>query len=280
MSNKESQNGMYISSSNDLAKHEDLFMPKDNEQRDNVKQELVRPQTQSQLSSAELIEDVPVPKLMLYISQMSIDDCQNQTKKPMSIEGMSPMKYSPPKKQERKVQQEAVSEIRQFEIQEIPTIQQIQTRRKGNKANYNVDDSPVEQDEMKPCHCTKTHCLQLYCSCFHNRRRCMSECRCNDCYNDGQHEEEVQKAVEQIKIKEQRASHHDLDSFDTKQVWGCKCKKTKCVKGYCECFIRGKKCTSHCQCTECENRRMPQKKQKKNQQNTQINKKIKKKSQV
>ncbi|CAD8111839.1 unnamed protein product [Paramecium primaurelia] len=278
MSNKDSHSGMYIQSSNDLANDEDQFIPKDNDQSGDIKQEFQRAQTQSQLSSAEQIEDIPVPRLTLFVSQMSIDDCQ-QNKKQMSIESMSPIKYSPQKKQEMKVEQ-SVEDIKQLEIQEVQTIQQIQTRRKTNKTNYNVDDSPIEQDEMKPCHCTKTHCLQLYCSCFHNRRQCMSECKCNDCYNDGKHEEDVLKAVEQIKIKEQRASHHDLDSFDTKQVWGCKCKKTKCVKGYCECFIRGKKCTSHCQCTECENRRQPQKKQKNNQQNTQINKKIKKKSQV
>ncbi|CAD8207981.1 unnamed protein product [Paramecium pentaurelia] len=280
MINKDSRSGMYISSSNDLQKDEDLFIPKDNQQREDMKQEYLLGQTQSQLSSAEQIEDIPVPRLTLFVSQMSLEENQIQYKKQMSIEAQSPIKYSPQKKQQKQVEQDG-QEIKQLDIQEIPIIPQIQTRRKMNKINYNVDNSPVEQDEMKPCHCTKTHCLQLYCSCFHNRRQCISECKCNDCYNDGKHEEDVLKAVEQIKMKEQRASHHDLDSFDTKQVWGCKCKKTKCIKGYCECFIRGKKCTSHCQCTECENRRQPQKKQKKIiKQNNQINKKIKKKTQV
>ncbi|CAD8109646.1 unnamed protein product [Paramecium primaurelia] len=280
MINKDSRSGMYISSSNDLQKDEDLFIPKDNQQREDMKQEYLLGQTQSQLSSAEQIEDIPVPRLTLFVSHMSLEENQIQYKKQMSIEAQSPIKYSPQKKQKKQVEQDG-QEIKQLDIQEIPIIQQIQTRRKINKINYNVDNSPVEQVEMKPCNCTKTHCLQLYCSCFHNKRQCISECKCNDCYNDGQHEEDVLKAVEQIKMKEQRASHHDLDSFDTKQVWGCKCKKTKCIKGYCECFIRGKKCTSHCQCTECENRRQSQKKQKKIiQQNNQINKKIKKKTQV
>ncbi|CAD8194313.1 unnamed protein product [Paramecium octaurelia] len=287
MINKDSRNGMFISSSNGSSKDEDLFVPKDNEQREDKKQEFLQAQTQSQLSSSELIGDVPVPRLTLFVSQMSLEENQGYYKKQMSLEALSPTKYSPQQKQENQIKQDAqeikqlnVQEIKQLEIQEVQNILQIQTRRKVNKANYNVDNSPEEQDEMKPCHCTKTHCLQLYCSCFHNRRQCMSECKCNDCYNDGQHEEDVLKAVEQIKMKEQRASHHDLDSFDTKQVWGCKCKKTKCVKGYCECFIRGKKCTSHCQCTECENKRQPQKKQKNNQQSNQVNKKIKKKTSV
>jgi len=28
-----------------------------------------------------------------------------------------------------------------------------------NKTNYNVDDSPTEEDDLRPCHCAKTHCL-------------------------------------------------------------------------------------------------------------------------
>ncbi|CAD8104857.1 unnamed protein product [Paramecium primaurelia] len=242
-----------------------------NQKRVDEKLELLQPHTQSSLPSVEQLDIQPGPQLLQFFSQMSIDDCQHQLRKQMSIELTSP---SPLKKHKEKVDQN-IMEMKQIEkVEQVPYIQ---TRRKFNKTNYNVDDSPTEEDDFKTCHCSKTHCLQLYCSCFHNRRLCTNECQCNDCFNDGKHEEEVLKAVEQIKLKEQRASHHDLDSFDTKQVWGCKCKKTKCVKGYCECFIRGKKCTSHCQCTECENKRQP--KQNKQQPQKEIIKKIKKKKQ-
>ena len=33
----------------------------------------------------------------------------------------------------------------------------------------------------------------------------------------------------------------------------CKCKKTKCVKKYCECFNAGVKCGIECNCTNCQN---------------------------
>ncbi|CAD8208299.1 unnamed protein product [Paramecium pentaurelia] len=188
------------------------------------KLQLLQPHTQSSLPSVEQLEILQAPQLLQYFSQMSIDDPQHQLRKQMSIELTSP---SPLKKQKEKTYQTFI-EIKQVEKEE--EVPHIQTRRKVNKTNYNVDDSPTEEDDFKPCHCAKTHCLQLYCSCFHNRRSCTNECQCNDCFNDGKHEEEVLKAVEQIKLKEQRASHHDLDSFDTKQVWGCKCKKTKCRK--------------------------------------------------
>ncbi|CAD8123827.1 unnamed protein product [Paramecium sonneborni] len=194
---------------------------------EDYKLQLLQPHTNSSLPSMEQLEIQAVPQLLQYFSQMSIDDPQHQFRKQMSIELTSP---SPLKKHKEKTDFSFnLIEIKQEDKEDVP---HIQTRRKMNKTNYNVDDSPTEEDDFKPCHCAKTNCLQLYCSCFHNRRSCTNECKCNDCFNDGKHEDEVLKAVEQIKIKEQRASHHDLDSFDTKQVWGCKCKKTKCVKGY------------------------------------------------
>lgn len=33
----------------------------------------------------------------------------------------------------------------------------------------------------------------------------------------------------------------------------CNCKKTKCKKKYCECFLQGKKCTAKCNCDDCLN---------------------------
>lgn len=36
-------------------------------------------------------------------------------------------------------------------------------------------------------------------------------------------------------------------------MWGCNCRKTRCLKRYCECFIRQKKCTVTCNCEDCEN---------------------------
>lgn len=33
----------------------------------------------------------------------------------------------------------------------------------------------------------------------------------------------------------------------------CYCKKSNCLKKYCECYNNGLKCTSSCKCEECKN---------------------------
>ena len=36
---------------------------------------------------------------------------------------------------------------------------------------------------------------------------------------------------------------------------GCTCKKSKCVKNYCECYAGGVGCSKLCKCMDCENER-------------------------
>ncbi|CAK60916.1 unnamed protein product (macronuclear) [Paramecium tetraurelia] len=217
--------------------------------------EQILEETNSKFQSKFSFEEQPIILISQGLNPSASQNSINDEVQPqmMQIEILSPSKLLRTSK-EIKSTCSIDSKPQTTSIQE-ELIVNSRTRRKTSKANYNVDESPTLDSEIKPCHCSKTNCLQLYCSCFHNRRQCTQECKCCDCYNDGQHTDEVLKAVEQIKIKEQRASHHDLDSFDTRQVWGCKCKKTKCVKGYCECFIRNKKCSSHCHCSDCQNKK-------------------------
>jgi hypothetical protein len=38
-----------------------------------------------------------------------------------------------------------------------------------------------------------------------------------------------------------------------KKMGSCKCKRSRCLKKYCECFVSGRACTDMCSCVGCEN---------------------------
>lgn len=46
----------------------------------------------------------------------------------------------------------------------------------------------------KPCNCTRSQCLKLYCDCFANGEFC-NMCNCKDCMNNIENEDERQKAI-------------------------------------------------------------------------------------
>lgn len=49
----------------------------------------------------------------------------------------------------------------------------------------------------------------------------------------------------------ERRIRSNIDPEDTER--NCNCKKSNCLKKYCECFNSGVKCTSSCKCEECKN---------------------------
>ena len=113
------------------------------------------------------------------------------------------------------------------------------------------------------CRCGRTKCLKQYCQCFRNDVRCTSDCVCDDCHNDGRHEEKRIEAIRRIRMNNANAFKGTALEIEdqavqtprgtTKMIRGCRCKRSRCQKKYCECYSAGIKCTTNCVCKDCVN---------------------------
>ncbi|KAG8515228.1 Protein lin-54 [Galemys pyrenaicus] len=96
-----------------------------------------------------------------------------------------------------------------------------------------------------------------YCDCFANGEFC-NNCNCTNCYNNLEHENERQKAIkacldrnpEAFKPKIGKGKEGESDRRHSK---GCNCKRSGCLKNYCECYEAKIMCSSICKCIGCKN---------------------------
>ncbi|XP_076162664.1 protein lin-54 homolog [Ptiloglossa arizonensis] len=119
----------------------------------------------------------------------------------------------------------------------------------------------VEPNGIRPrkaCNCTKSQCLKLYCDCFANGEFCHM-CNCNNCSNNLGNEEERQRAIKSClernpnafrpKIGKGRETGDDIRRHNK----GCNCKRSGCLKNYCECYEAKIPCSGNCKCIGCRN---------------------------
>ncbi|XP_021828730.1 CRC domain-containing protein TSO1-like isoform X2 [Prunus avium] len=122
--------------------------------------------------------------------------------------------------------------------------------------------STKDSDGTKRCNCKKTKCLKLYCDCFAAGVYCAESCACQGCFNITDYEDTVLETRQHIESRNPLAfapkivQHEEEIQFtpsSARHKRGCNCKKSMCLKKYCECYQANVGCSSGCRCDGCKN---------------------------
>ncbi|OMO89502.1 hypothetical protein CCACVL1_07791, partial [Corchorus capsularis] len=139
------------------------------------------------------------------------------------------------------------------------------------KKKRQKSSNSTDSEGCKRCNCKKSKCLKLYCDCFAAGIYCADPCSCQGCFNRPEYEDTVLETRQQIEsrnplafapkivqpVNEFQVNNREDGNGKTpssaRHKRGCNCKRSMCLKKYCECYQANVGCSIGCRCEGCKN---------------------------